>query len=350
MHAAHALLDELPRDAQCVLHRLDLPGERALLVRMTRAELRAAAFLDERALAGTRDGVWISLEELWRRSAPCAGRVPQAIFHIGHCGSTLISRLLDTWPEVLGLREPLPLRDLAEWRAELSQPWARLSATQWQQAFAGALGLLARGTEGVRTVIVKATSNCNALIEPWLDTDSSVRVVALSIPLHEYLATILKSASARADCARFGPGRLGVLHAWLGDDSLRWHALDAGERVALNWLAETARLNRQAQRFPAQILRVDFAAFLHDAHAGLERIARHFSLAVDAGQVAAALRAPAAQRYAKATDHAYDAAARAADLAESARRHGAEIEAGMAWAEAQLMRYAQLRELVHDLR
>jgi hypothetical protein len=350
MHAAHALLEELPRDARCVLHQIDLPGERALLVRMTREELRAVAFLDERALNAKRDGAWIALDELWRRSAPCRGAAPHAIFHIGHCGSTLVSRLLDAWPEALGLREPLPLRDLAEWREELTRPWARMSAPQWQDAFDSVLGLLARGTGTARTAIVKATSNCNALAEPWLRAHAATRALCLHIPLREYLATILKSAPARADCARFGPARLAALHAMMGDDSLRWHALDTGPRIALNWLAEMARLAQVARSFPAQAMRVDFAAFLREPNAGLGAIARHFGLTVDAGQVAAALAAPTAQRYAKATDHAYDAAARAADLAESTRRHGAEIDAGMAWVEAQLARYASLGELAHTLR
>ena len=36
------------------------------------------------------------------------------IFHSGHVGSTLLSRLLEEVPSQLGLREPLPLRSLAE--------------------------------------------------------------------------------------------------------------------------------------------------------------------------------------------------------------------------------------------
>ena len=49
--------------------------------------------------------------------------------------------------------------------------------------------------------------------------------------------------------------------------------------------------------------------------------------------------------YAKATEHAYDAAARAADLAESRRRFGAEIDAGLRLAERTIARYPALAEL-----
>ena len=52
---------------------------------------------------------------------------PRFIFHIGHCGSTLLSRALDASLRTLPLREPLTLRRLAaqetERRAELL-PWS----------------------------------------------------------------------------------------------------------------------------------------------------------------------------------------------------------------------------------
>src|SRR5687768_18001668 len=91
-------------------HLLDPVTDRLLLVEKAEAEYRDSAFLDERSLkAGrARHGV-----EWWHLAAafpPAARRDLHYIFHIGHVGSTLVSRLLGELPAILSLREPLILR------------------------------------------------------------------------------------------------------------------------------------------------------------------------------------------------------------------------------------------------
>ena len=49
-------------------------------------------------------------------------RAVHFIFHTGHVGSTLVSRLLDETGDVLSLREPLPLRTLADAMDVLTLP------------------------------------------------------------------------------------------------------------------------------------------------------------------------------------------------------------------------------------
>jgi hypothetical protein len=85
-------------------HLLDPATDRVLLVEKNEAEYRDAAFLDERSLKpdGARHGV-----EWWHLAAafgPAARRDVQYIFHIGHVGSTLVSRLLGELAGVLARR------------------------------------------------------------------------------------------------------------------------------------------------------------------------------------------------------------------------------------------------------
>ena len=92
-----------------------------LLVRLTAQRRRDASFLDERALPAGADGGWLPLG--FAGDTTGAGGCD---LHIGHCGSTLLSRLLESWPQLQGLREPLPLRTLAEaWPRDA--PESRLS-------------------------------------------------------------------------------------------------------------------------------------------------------------------------------------------------------------------------------
>jgi hypothetical protein len=324
------------------LHQLDPLGGRALLVEISQADLRRASFVDERILAGVRrEGGWLALEGVLAQAAPLAGNAPHAIFHIGHCGSTLLSRLLDHLPGALGLREPLPLRTLAELYEQQHLPTARWSPSQVDHALAAVLGLLDRRFDGTSAVVVKATSSCNALVAPWLLRYPGVRAVAVHVPLAAWLATILKSPEATADALRFAPQRLAALHALLGDDALRLHEHRLGEVLALGWIAECARfanLARDAGIAP-RLLRLDFEALLADPRALLAQVAAHLGIDAPATALDAACTAELG-RYAKATEHAYTPADRAADLAESQRRFGGEIAAGIALARRLVARPA----------
>jgi hypothetical protein len=340
-----AILATLAESPDWFCHQLDFDADRALLLRLEPAAIRAAAFLDERVLAGRSDGFRIPLATLRERAQACVGRAPHAIFHIGHCGSTLLARVLGELPGLRVLREPLPLRTLAALYEELPLATARVDADQWQALADVVLGLLARPGPGDTDVLVKATSSCNALIDPWLARDPLARALLLSIDLGDYLATILKSPSARADALRFAPARLAFLHRWLGDDALRLPPLATAERVALGWIAETARYADAQARHGARVLRLDFATFLGSREATLARLALLFGSASDAQAQARALAPALLDRYAKATEHAYDAQARAADLAESARRFAPELRAGLAFAAALATRYPALARL-----
>ena len=67
-----------------------------LLVRTSESAYRQASFLDDRFLAGDRESLWVPAAELYAAAAliDCA-RPLHFVFHTGHVGSTLVSRLLD---------------------------------------------------------------------------------------------------------------------------------------------------------------------------------------------------------------------------------------------------------------
>ena len=84
------------------------------LVAMDRDSYRAASFLDDRMLqAAGRCADRCRGRTSRRRSAGDMRTDARWIFHIGHVGSTLVSRLLGELDGVLALREPRLLRDLA---------------------------------------------------------------------------------------------------------------------------------------------------------------------------------------------------------------------------------------------
>ncbi len=82
--------------------KLDFFGQRALFLRFTASEYRQASFLDDRILTPAAQGMWARFQDV---TAALAGAAPARplhfIFHAGHVGSTLVSRLLENAPGVL---------------------------------------------------------------------------------------------------------------------------------------------------------------------------------------------------------------------------------------------------------
>src|SRR3569832_1671214 len=109
------LLAELGTTPELYTFAFD-PGRDSLrFIRMEAQDYRHASFLDERLLTPTTRGQWVPFAEVARAMlAATASRPLHFIFHSGHVGSTLLSRLLDETGRVLSLREPLALRTVAE--------------------------------------------------------------------------------------------------------------------------------------------------------------------------------------------------------------------------------------------
>src|SRR5262245_59861970 len=144
--------------------KLDLVRRQALAIRLDAGAYRAASFLDDRILTPATQGTWFSLARVADAAARVADPRPlHFVFHAGHVGSTLVSRLIDETGIVLGLRETLPLRTLAEARDVLGDPESLLSRAEFESALGAFLRLWSRGYDGTRAVVLKATSSAGSL-------------------------------------------------------------------------------------------------------------------------------------------------------------------------------------------
>ena len=105
---ADDLLARLPQTPDAYPHNLDLVRNAVLLLSLDSNRYRQASFLDDRILGPGVKGAWITSDQAVAAlsQVKCA-RPLHFIFHTGHVGSTLISRLLDDTGELLPLREPL---------------------------------------------------------------------------------------------------------------------------------------------------------------------------------------------------------------------------------------------------
>lgn len=309
-----SLLPGLATDPALFLHTLDLAGGRALLLEVDRGFYRAATFLDERVLGAGRVGAWVPLERIWSAfEAMPAPRQPCGfIFHLGHAGSTLLSRLLDEVPGVLGLREPLALRPLALAAHHLaSSPDAALAAV-CARALPNLHAALARRFAGDRAVVVKATSIASVLAPQLLAQHADDRAVALTVSLRAYLANALDKAPS-ADLLGFAAHREAGLRAQVAGFDLGFATQPPARLAALSWLAEAAALAPLANEPRAKCF--DFDALLAAREATLAQVLGHLGLPTESAAALAA--SPAFGAYSKQAEVRFSPAARREALERS---------------------------------
>src|SRR5215831_12947593 len=108
------LLAELGTGPELYPFAFDPGRDGIFFIRMDAPAYRRASFLDERLLTSETRGQWVPFADVARAMPAPSARPLHFIFHSGHVGSTLLSRMLDETGKVLSLREPLPLRTMAE--------------------------------------------------------------------------------------------------------------------------------------------------------------------------------------------------------------------------------------------
>src|SRR5262249_28109705 len=139
---------------------LEPATDRVAVLEMPRIEYERASFLDGRL---DRPAL---LRPTFAELAEAATGLPAAcdyIFHVGHVGSTLLSRLLGFHPRVFSLREPQALRTFAQADAGL---WP---ASERSRRLAVFLGLYSRTWAPGERALIKATSLVSELATELMD-------------------------------------------------------------------------------------------------------------------------------------------------------------------------------------
>jgi hypothetical protein len=324
---------------------LDVRNDTVSFIRLSRADFARASFLDARIVTPQA----IGLTTPWRQvsAAIDAAKLPERcafIFHIGHVGSTLLSRLIGEHPGAFALREPVILRTFAQLRGEPEVRPPSWSDGDVDARLSGCLKLWSRTFDAHQRAIVKATSFASELAAELLSRPAAPSAVLMYVRPESYLATILGGANSRQEAKVLTPSRLRRLHRRLGQDVWRLESLSEGETLALGWACEMTALAQAARAAGERVLGVDFERFLVQPAAVLFNILRWFDIDASAAETQAIVAGPHMRRYSKAPEHTYDAALRSEVLNHARATHGAEIQRGLAWLDRAAQEFAPVRE------
>lgn len=313
---------------------LDFAREAILFLRLTQEDYRAASFLDDRILTPQSEGRWLRFAEvaqLLEGLAPASSL--HFIFHAGHVGSTLLSRLLDEADGVLGLREPLALRILATAFDAADAPHALAGRRQLDTLLDWHLRLWRRGYADTKAVVAKVTSSAARLHPILLGALPDARALYLNLRLEPYLATLLAGDNSYLDLRGHAAERFTRLSS-LGAPPLNpLHTMSLGEIAAMTWAAETLTQREAERSFGQRVLSLDFDALLGAPSDTLRRACAHLALRAPEPFFANLADNPVLRRYAKAPEHPYTPQLRSEILAASRARNGDEIRKGLLWIE-----------------
>lgn len=331
---AEALLAQLPTTPDVYPHNVDFVRNSVLLIRREVSDYVQASFLDDRSLGQHTVGAWLPIDRVQTALAHTANQRPlNFLFHTGHVGSTLISRLLDDCGAILPLREPLALRTLAEANDSLPEPESLISAAQFDAALNAFVKAWQRGYDATLAVVLKATSSAGRLATSLLQREPTSRAAYINLRAEPYLATLLAGANSWLDLRGHGAGRLRRLNRRLGEPVGPLHSLSLGELAAMSWLCETLTQHDCVRAFPERVLPVDFDQFLADVTGGLTAIWSHFQLPgrprLDPSQLANRLA-----QYSKSPTLGYSPEFRAQLLADARRSQAHEMGRGLQWLQA----------------
>ncbi len=326
-------LERLTLTPELFLKDFNPDRDLAILSPMTEASYRQSVFMDDRLVRGGARDLALSLNALgqvWQRSSSPA-RAVHYIGHMGHCGSTLLSRLLGELSGFHCLREPPVLVGLSRSLRRIDTPGFPLDGYRWGQLLELAALMMQRTWRPDDVAVVKPTSAVGNLLPALMNRTGNERGVLLYVHLEDWLPLMLRPEVRRETRLFARDFRLADFREAAG---ATLETPDSpGALAAMTWLlqaGEFARLLRHPQTASrVRLLHLD--TLLEHPLAILARLCDWFGKP----QTEDRLEAVCARLLgadAKRPGQAYGPQARRADLERARLESAAEVEAGIAWA------------------
>ena len=306
--------DEIATDARWLAQALDPSAGVVRLVAMDREAYRQASFLDDRLIQQIVDAQLVPWPQIEVAMADDLRSDARWIFHIGHVGSTLVSRLLGELQNVLALREPRLLRDLAQSPPEIRGRYLPAVAKLMSRTFADDEFACMKATSFVSEIAAE-------LVPP------SQRALFMFASPRNYIASILAGENSVKELHALAPSRAQRLRHRVSTISA---ALNEAELAAIAWACEMTALETAADAMPDRRIEwADFDVMLEHMPEELGRVAAFFGFNAEPATIRSVAEGPLMKRYSKALEYDYSAQLRRDLIAEATGQHGSAIDGAM---------------------
>jgi hypothetical protein len=299
-------LDDLFASPDHYLHSFE--GDEAIFLPMDREAYHRSIFLDGRISPVAATSVRLPVSALVERvpaPAPTGW-----IFHVAHCGSTLLARALDQLSTNLVLREPVSLRQLA--------------FAPNKERLALVLAMLSKRYQTGMPTIVKANVPVNFLLPELADFDVEAPTIFLYLGLRDFLIATLRNDRHRLWLRRITD----QLAAHLGDFS---PSSDA-QRTAALWLAQMRAFSSAIERMPNS-RSLDGEAFFAAPGRFLKPVAAHLGVPMSDDELELSVKGPLFANYSKIPDTPFNNDMRLSLKSQLETELGAELDQAQDWIE-----------------
>lgn len=321
------ILEQLLFDPARYLSAFD--GDHVAFRAMDRESYARSIFLDDRIVATDDITTRVPIGPLLA-GVKQVGRAAQPlnfIFHVAHCGSTLLANALERPGRDLVLREPMALRQLGVLAANEPGPPPR----EWATIAHLACHLLAKRFQGDAAVIVKANVPVNFMV-PWLlQRQPATRAIFLYMPFEAYLQAVLRTEDHRGWVLQV----CGDLFPALDGIADMMDLLDAPRMAAVLWLVQMRIFAAALERYPGTRSLDAAVLFARPAEVVAASFAL-FGVPTSAAEVDATVAGPVFSSYAKNPQLRYDEAERRRQQDKAAARLKDDIAGARAWLEQKL--------------
>ncbi len=227
-----------------------IEGETALFANMTRDSYFDSIFTDQRILAANPEIISVPLPDLVTAS-DCredSSEKVHYIFHMAHCGSTLLARALDTKTKNIVYREPMVLRQLAMDGARWFS--AEEQSPAWLKALEMAGRMLSKNYHTGGPAIVKANVPVNFILPQILAMESTGCSILLYSTLENYLLSILKSSGHRQWVSNISSQLSEVISHHLNISVEDHKSLSVPQLAGCLWLVQINLFTKLCESFP----------------------------------------------------------------------------------------------------
>lgn len=295
--------------------------DEAIVFEMDQSAYQRSIFLDRRIAAKNMEHKRVRRSDVLAATKDAAPGPINYIFHIAHCGSTLLARALELPGQNLVLREPYTLRQLGAEAAAGDEDEATVRMMRV---------LLGRRYNLSGPVIVKANVPVNFMIPRLMRPQAEQAALFLHYGLEDYLLAILRSQMHRDWVLHVSnelkPGIEKLTGARAADESV---AISA----ARLWLAQILQFDRALAEFPNS-KSLSAEDLFEMPKAVLEAAFALFGQPQSEVTIDAIVSSDLFTRYSKDPRHKFDNAQRVARRAKLKEDLAPELEAGRAWAIA----------------
>ena len=293
----------------------------AVFFEMDREAYFRSIFTDRRISPKNPVPQRMPIAELLSATAKVEPAPVRYIFHIAHCGSTLLARALDLKEQNLVCREPFALRQLGvkAARGEESAQLVRLART-----------MLGRRYNPAGPVIVKANVPVNFMIPALMDPAPDQRAILLYYALDDYLLAILRSAMHRGWVQHVSDELRPGIAARTGPRTVDESVAVMAARL---WLTQMLQFNQALSAYPNGKSLGAEDLFERPKEA-IAAAFTHFGQTQSEAAIDAIVASDLFTRYSKDPRHQFDNAQRVERRAKLKIELAGELDEARAWATA----------------